>query len=339
MSLLPPPRDSDPKSLILSSAEPDAVLASLLVARRAAFPLRRIYASEFDLREALARPVVQRMEAGEVTVVGFAPAPGDAERLERFAADRPRVVLRMIDDHFRPPEDLSVLRRCLADAANGIDPSAPFLIRAARWTNGDDADVRRLVGLADGSLMPKEIARWGTTWTRILLAVSADPSRIREATDPLLHGRFEEPLDEYRAAGEGVEGLLNDLARGPVHRFPFVGGDGVLIVAPARPVWPFRELAARVRRRTGAAFSLSCFDGEPAAFLGWGRGPLGGPISETTKPPDAPAVAEVLRAAAPDRVLVRPMRRGEVLLDSIGGAFPPVVAELLTILAQIPSIR
>ena len=339
MTFLPPPaRDSDPKTLILSSAEPDAVVASLLVARQAAHPPRRIYTDESRLAEALAHPVAQRIEAGEVAVVGFAPLPGVAQRLGRFLDDRPRLGLRVFDDHYWPSDDLAILRRRLADEGRAIDPGAAFLVRLAWRTNGGDDVAERLVGLVDGSLPPDEAESWDAAWRRVLLALRGDPSAIPRATEPLLAGRFVAPPEELRALGDVVEEMVADLETNSYHRFPIAGAEGVLIVAPARPVWPFRELAAHVRSRTGARFSLACFDGEPTAFLEWGRAALGRPASETTAPPDAPALSEALRAVVRDDIRVRPWRRGEVVLDSGGAPFPPLVADLLPRLARVAAV-
>ena len=329
-------RKRDQERLIVSGAAPDAVAASLILARRRPQPWRA-YADETDASAALSYPAVRKLRRGELVLVAYAPEDDAVARLQGFLGERPEVRLKIYGNHFWTPEARRAVEPFLADGGWRVDPAEWFVTRlASAEDEGDDVDrqlAALVVGDPDGLADPEE----AEAWRRCLLSLWRDPVWIPSATEPLLAGPSGGPDLECRVAGGDLDGLLDELAGGAFHRFPVHQGSGALIIHPGRLIAPPREFAARVRKRLDVDVTVSCADGSYEGLLSFGHPPLGRSLVNLPFP-DPDVVAADLSFLLPEGTTAAPYDRGSIVLRA---AVPltHVVGSVIEVLPSCESLR
>ncbi|MBJ22381.1 MAG: hypothetical protein CL933_23465 [Deltaproteobacteria bacterium] len=247
------------RSAILVHADPDSLLAAILLAR----DIRQldgmwVYPQE-ELMTFFRSIATDLRDDMPIFVVGFSPSPAH-DVIQASALYRGR--LTWFDRQAWPPEDLAALRQSLgADAiagGEGLDSTLPLVLetcgRRSRFSD-------KLVDLATGRFTQHDFERWGRLWRWRIAAIANKSGDIRGDVAALLTGR---PSDLAK------EAALVELPPAP----PEVGwvaerdfrlvhfGGHVLVVLEADPECDV-HLASRVaRERYGATLSLARNAGE-----------------------------------------------------------------------------
>lgn len=267
----PPEREEGPKppprrrSAIVAHADPDSVMAAILLAR----DIRMIegfwvYPQE-DLMTFFRSVATDLRGEMPVYVVGFSARPA-RDTIQAAALYSGR--LFWYDHHDWPPEDLESMRQAIGADCVEIEPGSGSSIPAvlgqrARRSRFSD----KLVELATGRFSQHDFERWGRLWAHRIRELCRAPGEKRSVIEPLLSGR---PSDLAKsAAREPLPPLPREVAYVSERDFRVVhfGGFGLVIVPVPADHDPL--FAARLaRERFGAQVSLAYREGEDLVLLG-----------------------------------------------------------------------
>ena len=172
---------------ILVHADPDALLAAILLAR----DVRQLEGlwiyPQSELMTFFRSIATDLRDDMPIVVVGFSPSPA---RDVIQAASLYRGRLSWYDRHAWPPEDLLAMRNALGTEAvvggEGIDSVLPLVLdtctRRSRFSD-------KLVDLATGRFSQHDFERWGRLWRHRIGEIAKKTGDIRGDIAPLLAGR------------------------------------------------------------------------------------------------------------------------------------------------------
>jgi hypothetical protein len=249
------------RSAILVHADPDSLLAAVLLAR----DIRQIegmwiYPQE-ELMTFFRSIATDLREDTPIFVIGFSPSPAH-DVVQASALYRGR--LTWFDRQVWPPEDLAAMRNSLgADSilgGEGVDSNLPLVLETcSRRSRFSD----KLVDLATGRFTQHDFERWGRLWRWRAEEIAKKSGDIRADVAALLTGR---PSDLSK------EAALVDLPPAPPEvawvaerdfRLVHFGGH-VMVVMDVDPEVDV-HLASRVaRERYNATISLARTTGTEA---------------------------------------------------------------------------
>ena len=253
------------RSAIVAHADPDSVMAAILLAR----DIRMlegfwVYPQE-DLMTFFRGVATDLRPETPIYVVGFPAKPArDTIQAASLYSDR----LVWFDHHDWPPEDLESLRQTLGAECVEIEPASGssipgVLARRQRRSRFSD----KLVELATGRFTQHDFERWGRVWAERIRNIAKSPGDQRHAIDPLLNGR---PSDLAKDASRSpVPDTPPEVAYVSERDFRVVHFGGIeLVVVPVPPEYDPYLLGRLARERFGAQISLCHREGEDLVLLG-----------------------------------------------------------------------
>jgi len=175
------------RSAILVHADPDALLAAVLLAR----DVRQLEGlwiyPQSELMTFFRSIATDLRDDTPIVVVGFSPSPA---RDVIQAASLYRGRLAWFDRHAWPPEDLLAMRNALGAEAicggEGLDSVLPLVLeicnRRSRFSD-------KLVDLATGRFSQHDFERWGRLWRHRIGEIAKKTGDIRGDIAALLAGR------------------------------------------------------------------------------------------------------------------------------------------------------
>jgi hypothetical protein len=172
---------------ILVHADPDALLAGILLAR----DVRQLEGlwiyPQSELMTFFRSIATDLRDDVPIVVVGFSPSPA-RDVVQAAALYRGR--LSWFDRHAWPPEDLSAMRSALGAEAvlggDGLDSVLPLVLEACtRRSRFSD----KLVDLATGRFSQHDFERWGRLWRHRVGEIAKKTGDIRGDIAALLAGR------------------------------------------------------------------------------------------------------------------------------------------------------
>ncbi len=172
---------------ILVHADPDALLAAILLARDVR-QLEGLWVyPQSELMTFFRSIATDLRDDMPIVVVGFSPSPA-RDVIQAAALYRGR--LSWFDRHAWPPEDLLAMRNALGSEAvvggEGIDSVLPLVLdtctRRSRFSD-------KLVDLATGRFSQHDFERWGRLWRHRVGEIARKTGDIRGDIAPLLAGR------------------------------------------------------------------------------------------------------------------------------------------------------
>ena len=253
---LPAPRR---RSAILVHADPDSLMAAILLAR----DIRQldglwIYPQE-DLMTFFRSIATDLRDDTPIFVIGFNPKPShDVIQAASLYRDR----LTWFDRGAWPPEDLAALKSALGEESifggDGVDSTLPLVLETcSRRSRFSD----KLVDLATGRFTQHDFERWGRLWRHRMTEIADKRGDIRGDIAALLSGR---PSDLAKdAALVEVPAAPSEVTWVAERDFRLVHfGGHVLVVAEVDAGLDLHLVSRILRERYGATLSLARTAGE-----------------------------------------------------------------------------
>jgi len=252
----PPPRK---RSAILVHADPDSLMAAILLAR----DIRQldglwIYPQE-DLMTFFRSIATDLRDDTPIFVVGFNPKPSH-DVIQAASLYRGR--LTWFDRGAWPPEDLAALKSALGEESiyggDGVESTLPLVLETcSRRSRFSD----KLVDLATGRFTQHDFERWGRLWRHRLTEIAAKHGDIRGDIAALLSGRPSDLAKE--AALVEIPAAPSEVTWVAERDFRLVHfGGHVLVVAEVDAGLDVHLVSRILRERYGATLSLARTAGE-----------------------------------------------------------------------------
>ena len=247
------------RSAILVHADPDSLMAAILLAR----DIRQldglwIYPQE-DLMTFFRSIATDLRDDTPIFVVGFNPKPSH-DVIQ--AASLYRARLTWFDRGAWPPEDLAALKSALGEESifggEGVDSTLPLVLETcSRRSRFSD----KLIDLATGRFTQHDFERWGRLWRHRLTEIAAKHGDIRGDIAALLSGRPSDLAKE--AALVEVPAAPSEVTWVAEHDFRLVHfGGHVLVIAEVDAGLDLHLVSRILRERYGATLSLARTAGE-----------------------------------------------------------------------------
>jgi hypothetical protein len=260
------PRLPRRRGAIVAHADPDSIIAAVLIARDVRMIEGLWVYPQSELMNFFRGVTTDLREDTPIYVVGFTPSPA-VEVVQAASLYRDRIM--WFDHRDWPPEDLQAMRDAIGeDSVNvvaGCGSSLPPVLeccsRRSRFTD-------KLVDLVAGRFTEHDFERWGRLWWWRLGEIAKKTGDRRADVEPLLSGR---PSDLAReAAGAETPPLPAEVDFVSRRDFRLVHFAGYALVVLEVPEELDLHLTARVaRERYAAPLSLALRpESEIAVFAG-----------------------------------------------------------------------
>jgi hypothetical protein len=260
------PRLPRRRGAIVAHADPDSIIAAVLIARDVRMIEGLWIYPQSELMSFFRGVTTDLREDTPIYVVGFTPSPA-VEVVQAASLYRDRIM--WFDHRIWPPEDLQAMRDAIGEDAVNVVPGGgsslpPVLECCSRRSRFTD----KLVDLVAGRFSEHDYERWGRLWWWRLGEIAKKTGDRRADVEALLSGRPSDLAREASAAETPPIPAEVDFVSRRDFRLVHFAGYGLVVLEVPKEL--DLHLTARVaRERYAASLSLALRpESEIAIFAG-----------------------------------------------------------------------
>jgi hypothetical protein len=248
------------RAVIVTHADPDSILAGLVVARDRRTILGFYVCGQDGLMDFFRTRGTDLPDNADLLVVGFTAQPTPIEVIRTAGLYRGRI--QWLDHHAWPIEDLERLRDAIGrenivlapEAATPLAAVMEVVERRSRFTD-------KLVDLAGRRLSENDMQRWGYRVAGLIQRMAQNPGEHRNEIQRVLTGKPSE-LPEPQGVYAGEEAFVRECQPRLVYF-----GEYPMAVVQVPAALDAAEVGRRLRQKTGARLSLAAREGDDVVVL------------------------------------------------------------------------